>query len=100
MRFSSCNPASSIIMSPLTSPSFLKAMRLNLAFFALALAGASAFNVPQPIAFRARSAVYSSSPPSLDQRITETLSEVPCFPFGAGEKGRSADDKWLLGGKG
>ncbi|GMH79681.1 hypothetical protein TrST_g7909 [Triparma strigata] len=75
-------------------------MRLNLAFLALALAGASAFTVPQPIAFRARSAVYSSSPPSIDQRITETLSEVPCFPFGAGEKGRSADDKWLLGGKG
>ena len=48
----------------------------------------------------------SSNPRSTASFLSSTLSptsaitQAPIYAFGKGEKGKSADDKWLLGGKG
>lgn len=34
------------------------------------------------------------------QSTKHNTAEFPIYPFGKGEKGKSAEDKWLLGGKG
>jgi len=54
---------------------------------------------PKTFTSRLRSTI-SADGISATSISSSSITQSPIYPFGKGEKGKSADDKWLLGGKG